>query len=171
VPEDQHVDLRVSGGAPLLAPGSRTGLVHDAEPHTGDVRLGDLREPLAEGAVVVVAADTDQTSSARLELVEEAHVDPVTGMEDHLRLVDAPPQLPREVLGPLGNMGVGDQQDPHRHDQGPEVGLGVGLDSLVAPVVGLWSGEEVGVGVGVEDGAEEGDVESDTEGVGFDELE
>jgi hypothetical protein len=60
VAEHEQVGVGEAGGAAGLAPLGVPGLVDDGDPQPLDLGAGDLRQPLAERAVVVVAVDGDQ---------------------------------------------------------------------------------------------------------------
>ena len=48
-----------------------------------------------------------------LDLVQQARVDPVTGMHDDVRVVDGGPHLGRQVTGALRHMGIRQQEESH----------------------------------------------------------
>jgi hypothetical protein len=95
VAEDQQIDVREAGGAPGLAPLGVPGLVDDGDADALDLRPRHLGQPLAEGAVVVVAEDGDQPSRALLQAVEQREIHPVAGVHDDVRGVDRGPQRMR----------------------------------------------------------------------------
>ena len=60
--EDEDVEVGVCRLAAQLAPLRLPGLVHHPEPDALDLDLGELRKPLTQHSVVVVAHDADQTT-------------------------------------------------------------------------------------------------------------
>jgi hypothetical protein len=92
VPEHQDVGVGEAGGAAQLAPLGVAGLVDDGEPDALDLGVRDLRQPPAEGPVVVVAVDRHQPPRPLLEPVQQGGVHPVAGMDHDVGVVDRGPQ-------------------------------------------------------------------------------
>jgi hypothetical protein len=95
VAEDEHVGVGEPGRAPRLPPLGVAGLVDDGEADALDLGAGDLRQPLAERAVIVVAVHGEQPARAPFQLVQQGDVHPVTGVHDDVGGVDRGPQVMR----------------------------------------------------------------------------
>ena len=85
-----------------------------------EVGAGDLGEPGAQLGSVVVAVDTDQPGRAVLQEVEGRRVDPVARRAATTSARGSSASSPLgQGLGALGEVGVGDQQEPHGSSLGP----------------------------------------------------
>lgn len=107
MPEDEYVNAGVLLCATTFPTNSLPGLVYDSQPEPIELDSGDLREPLAQRRSVVVSEHPDQLRCSCFERIEQLLVDPVTGMDDDIRFVDALPHLRRQIVGALGDMSVG----------------------------------------------------------------
>ncbi|GGM80463.1 hypothetical protein GCM10012275_58890 [Longimycelium tulufanense] len=112
MPEHQHVRVGEPGGTPLFPALGGPGLVHHGEPDAGQLHGDDLGQPRAQVGAVVVAVHTHQAAAPCLELVEQGHVHPVAGVDDHVGPLHRRPQFVGQVTGPLRHMGVGHEEQP-----------------------------------------------------------
>ena len=104
-------------------------------PNVARNQIDELREfafTLAQLAVVVVPPARHQPRGPRLELVEEAYVDPVARVDDDVGRLDRFPHLRRQVASALGHVRVRQEQESGGH-QASQAHARSGL---------LWSGRE-----------------------------
>jgi hypothetical protein len=60
------------------------------------------------------AVQRDQPGAAQLQLVQQDDVDPVTGVQDGVGLLDRRPHLGRQFARPPRHVRVGQDSEPHR---------------------------------------------------------
>ena len=85
-------------------------LVHDGEPQAAERHVSPLGQSATQLGTVVVAPAGDQSLRARLELVQQRRLHPVTGVHHDVGGRHLVPDAGREVPRALGHVGVGDQQ-------------------------------------------------------------
>ena len=119
VPEHQHVEPRVGGVAPRLAPASRP-------PSRARRRPADRRARRGRRAAAGRAApgrrccrSSEQPPRARLERVEQRDVDPVAGVHDDVGAVDRVPHRGGQVAGAARDVGVGEQHQAQGAGRAP----------------------------------------------------
>ncbi len=107
MPEDEHIEPVVRGIHAGLPAGCRTGLVHHPEAHAAELRDRDLREALMQRRAVVVAVAADEEAGRVLDPLEQADVDPVTGVQHCVGSTDRRPDLVGQVACPPRDVCVG----------------------------------------------------------------
>jgi hypothetical protein len=85
--------------------------MHQGEPHSIQGHGRGLRQTPAELRAIVVAIDGDKPSAVVLKFVQQGGRHPVTGMEHHIGALDGGPHLGGKHPGPVGNVGIGDEQE------------------------------------------------------------
>jgi hypothetical protein len=110
VAEDEHVAVAVQRLTPPLPARGSAGFVHHRESYAGQLHPRHLGQPGPQRRPVIVAVHPDQLLGARLEPVEQRHVDPVAGVHHGVRRIDLAPHLDGQVAGPLRHVGIGDHE-------------------------------------------------------------
>jgi len=147
VPEHEHVGVGVCRRHPTLPPGRRSGLVNHREPHSVEGRPRDLRKPFPQRRAVVVAPARDQPSSPFLESLEQCHLDPVTRMDDDVGAIHLLPHDRRQRACPRGDVGVGQQQQPHPFSVAlPPVGYTTTMTATTHDRLAVVTGADSGIG-------------------------
>ncbi len=93
--EDEDVEVVVLGTHAFLASLALPGLVDDAHADVLHLDARNLGQAFAQLAVIVVAPARDESARPRLQLVEEAYVDPVAGVDHDIGGLDCSPDLRR----------------------------------------------------------------------------
>ena len=75
--------------------------------------VGAFGKAPAQLGAVVVAPARDQPLGPRFERVEQRRFHPVARVYHHVGVGHLVPHPCRQVAGALGDMGIGDQQQPH----------------------------------------------------------
>ena len=88
--------------------------MHDGEPHSRQRHVRAFWQPAPQFGAVVVAPARHQPLGARFERVEQLRFDPVAGVHHHVGGVHFVPDPCGKIAGALGNVGIGDEQQPHR---------------------------------------------------------
>lgn len=111
--EDEEVKFRPAGPGPFITAAARAGLVHHAHPHPVQILDGHLLQPRPQVRTVVVPMDRQQPAGSLLELVEQLHHHPVTGVHDEVRPVHLSPDVIGQGARPAGDVGVSQEQKAH----------------------------------------------------------
>ena len=85
----------------------------NGEAHATQRGVGPFGQTRPEFVAVVVAPARDEPTCPRLEYIEKCGLDPVARVNDDVGAVDLVPHPFGQVTGPLRDVGVGDEQQPH----------------------------------------------------------
>ena len=166
---NQHIGVGIDLCHPRLSAVGRARLMHDGEPQPTERRVGAFGQSPPQLRAVVVAPASDEPIGPGFESIEQRRFHPVAGMQHHVGIRHLVPYTAGQITGSLGDMRIGDQQEPHAPNLvAGEGGRGLALQVevlLLADIdsdtqdssAGEWESGRVGAADGV--GAIEADAQ------------